>query len=29
MDEKCIVFFTFLTKLKGYMWGEKQKQIRP
>jgi hypothetical protein len=29
MDEKCIVFITFLTKLKGYMWRDKQKEIRP
>jgi hypothetical protein len=26
MDEKCIVFITFETKLKGYIWGEKQEE---
>jgi hypothetical protein len=29
LDLKCIVFITFLTKLKGYMWGEKQEEIKP
>jgi hypothetical protein len=29
LDLKCIVFITFLTKLKGYMWGKKQEEIRP
>jgi hypothetical protein len=29
MDEKCIVFITFKTKIEGYMWGEKQEEIKP
>jgi len=29
LDLKCILFIIILTKLKGYMWGEKQEEIRP
>jgi hypothetical protein len=29
LDLKCIMFIIFLTKLKGYMGGEKQEEIRP
>jgi hypothetical protein len=29
MDQKCILFVTIITKLKGHIWREKYEQIWP